>query len=256
MIKRTCSLPDCNKAHRARGLCATHYNQQHMPDRHPKKLVPCTYCGIEVLKGTGGGRVHGSVCSDQCRTWLTTPYSSLPKDHWARWYGKTCAWKPPAFVPEQRDCSWCGDAYTATREPMLYCTKRCSRAQGKVRRRGREASAPGNYTWAQVIGLHLLSDKCCSYCDQPVAQPEPDHVIPISRGGRNGTENILSCCPPCNADKGDMTPTEWARDRARRGKPSVRTSFDTTDPRFVHLMLGVASGESQRLLQRAHLDRP
>lgn len=94
MNKRTCTIDGCTKPHRARGLCATHYNQTHQPNRHMKKLVPCAYCGTEVLKGTGGGRVHGAVCSDQCRQWLSTPYCVLPQDHWARWYGKTSRWKP------------------------------------------------------------------------------------------------------------------------------------------------------------------
>lgn len=92
MNKRTCSLPECNRPHRARGLCASHYNQTHAPDRHPKKLVPCTWCGTEVLKHSGGGRKFGQVCSDQCRQYLATPYCVLPADHWAMMYGKASAW--------------------------------------------------------------------------------------------------------------------------------------------------------------------
>lgn len=258
MIKRTCSLPDCNKAHRARGLCATHYNQQHMPNRHPKKLVPCAFCGTEVLKGTGGGRIHGAVCSDQCRQWLSTPYSVLPKDHWARWYGKTCEWKPPApkaptFIREPRQCAWCPESFMQAMPHQEYCSKRCGNKASKMRRRACVADSPGMYTWAQVIGLHLKAGKLCSYCDQLTAEPEPDHVIPISRGGRNGIENILPCCSLCNADKGDMTPEEWAANRARRDKRPVRTGFNPSDPRFKHLKLGAPNRESYRLAQEAHL---
>ena len=50
MTNRTCSIPGCDKAYRAKGLCSTHYNQQHQPDRHRKVRVPCAWCGTPVTK--------------------------------------------------------------------------------------------------------------------------------------------------------------------------------------------------------------
>lgn len=258
MIKRTCTLPDCNKTHVAKGYCKAHYNKLVATNRHPKRLMPCAFCGKEVLRSSGGGRVHGASCSDQCRQWLATPYSVLPADHWARWYGRTSPWsppmpKPPTFSREPRQCAWCPEAFTPAMPHQEYCTKRCGKRASKARRRASEAEAPGLYTWAQVIGLHLKGDKLCSYCDQPTPEPEPDHVIPISRGGRNGIENILPCCRQCNADKGDMTPEEWATNRERRNKRPVRTGFNVADARFAHLKLGTPSGASYRLTQEAHM---
>lgn len=56
----------------------------------------------------------------------------------------------------------------------------------------------------------------CHYCDHPlgwgsplVARPERDHVMPRSRGGANGVENLVLACSPCNREKAAQTPSEW-----------------------------------------------
>jgi len=84
--------------------------------------------------------------------------------------------------------------------------------------------------------LFLAFDRCCAYCEQPViGQPDPDHVVPLSRRGANSITNILPSCRACNSDKRDLLLAEWNADRARRGKPPVRTSWSFNDPRFRHL---------------------
>jgi 5-methylcytosine-specific restriction endonuclease McrA len=34
-------------------------------------------------------------------------------------------------------------------------------------------------------------------------------VVPLSRGGSNGPENIVIACPTCNLAKKDKMPHEW-----------------------------------------------
>lgn len=256
MDKRTCSLPECNRLHRARGLCATHYNQQHAPNRHAKKLVACTWCGTEVLKHSGGGRKYGQVCSDQCRQYLATPYCTLPSDHWARWYGKSSAWAPPLVKAKAEHptfiggiCDECGNHFVEPNHgsPSLRCSKRCARRVSKRARKARENNSPGSFRWIEVIRIWIAAGKSCSYCDVVMTeQPDPDHVVPISRGGRNDLGNIVPCCRMCNADKGDLTLTEWAAERARLGKPARRYSLPHDDPRFIHLTMGEATGNAWR----------
>jgi len=48
-----------------------------------------------------------------------------------------------------------------------------------------------------------------------------------------------------------MTLTEWAAYRTRHRKHTVRTVFDHKDKRFAHLMLGVATGKSHRVVDEA-----
>lgn len=259
MNKRTCSIPECNNTHRARGLCNTHYGQAHQPNRHPKKLVECVWCGIEILKQPGGGRKHGYACSNECRGYMQFPYSKLPTDHWALWFGKASAWKPKATKPEAarftaNTCNECGkgfiDAHTGS--PSHYCSRTCQR---RVMRRARKASehgSTGTFRWADVIRLWMAAGKQCGYCDAVMTgQPDPDHVVPISRGGRNDLGNILACCRLCNADKGDLTLDEWRDSREQRGMEPRRYSLDATDSRYKHLMIGEATGVAYRHRQPA-----
>lgn len=62
----------------------------------------------------------------------------------------------------------------------------------------------------------------CQYCG---ARKELtlDHVHPVSRGGRNTWENLVTCCSPCNRKKGDKTLKQlrWKLRQPPR-KPSPR----------------------------------
>lgn len=252
---KNCTMPDCERPLRARGLCGTHYNKQCQPNRHAKKLVACAWCGTEILKQSGGGRKYGQVCSNECRKWLATPYCPLPADHWARWYGRTSQWSPPKPRPEKgprftaNRCDECGDSFIdmGAGNISTYCSRTCSRRVGRRARKAREHDSPGSYRWAEVIRLWIAAQRRCSYCDETMTeQPDPDHVIPISRGGRNDIGNIVPCCRGCNADKCDMTLSEWAIERVRLGKAPVRYDLDVTNPRFKHLTMGEATGLAWR----------
>ncbi len=54
----------------------------------------------------------------------------------------------------------------------------------------------------------------CQYCGRPRAELRGrdfltrDHVIPLSRGGLNTWDNVLTACSPCNNRKGNRLPEE------------------------------------------------
>lgn len=58
----------------------------------------------------------------------------------------------------------------------------------------------------------------CQYCgDSPGRQNlTVDHVIPRSRGGRHGWENLVTACKRCNQKKGSLTPDEAIMSLIRR----------------------------------------
>ena len=59
-----------------------------------------------------------------------------------------------------------------------------------------------------TLDWHLLSIGPCVYCGSD-RDPSWDHVIPLSRGGPNSIENIVTCCGTCNRSKRRRTPDEW-----------------------------------------------
>jgi predicted nucleic acid-binding Zn ribbon protein len=219
---KACTKVGCERPLRARGLCASHYNQAHQPNRHKTRLANCAYCGVEIVTRPGGGRKYGPVCSTKCKTWLSTPYCVLPDDHWARWYGKASAWTPPVIrtKPQPQGCAWCGETFMAKRATHTMCSERCSTRAKKTRRRAREHEATGTYTWAEVMRIWIDIGKVCAYCNQETASIEPDHVIPLSKSGSNSITNIVPSCGQCNGDKRDLLLTEWYEDRSRRGLPA------------------------------------
>lgn len=232
MNKSTCTVEGCDNLKRARGLCSTHYNQLHQPDRHRPRLVPCVMCGKEVLRAGGGGRKAGAVCSDQCRAWLRYGYCVLPLDHWARWYGRTSPWSAPVAPPDlsPRACLWCGVLFTPSRVTQVLCSVACKSRAKRARRRARKYAATGTYTWTEVTHVWLHIGKVCAYCHEPTTQIEPDHVIPLARGGSNSITNILPSCQRCNGDKRELLIHEWAADRVRRGLKPL-----SIHPKITHL---------------------
>lgn len=219
---KTCAEPDCDRPLRARGLCSTHYNQ-HQPNRHRREKV-CVACGTAYVTTRTDGRFCSLFCRDYTRCgplFSLLPIKREPKP------------EPNPPFREARECAWCGATFVAHRDTHTNCSKRCKRKAIHMRRRGRESIAGGTYTWAEVIRLLLAFDRCCAYCEQPiVGQPDPDHVVPLSRGGSNSITNILPCCSLCNSDKRDLLLSEWALDRARRGLPTRITSWSPDDCRI------------------------
>lgn len=59
----------------------------------------------------------------------------------------------------------------------------------------------------------------CAYCGTGSAGLVVDHILPRSRGGLNGVDNRAPSCPPCNSEKGALTPEEWRDQRLQAGLP-------------------------------------
>lgn len=62
---KTCTQDGCGRPLRARGLCATHYNQAHQPNRHAPKPTACVVCGTSILRAHKSDR--RPTCSPRCR---------------------------------------------------------------------------------------------------------------------------------------------------------------------------------------------
>ncbi|WP_081790749.1 HNH endonuclease [Deinococcus phoenicis] len=85
--------------------------------------------------------------------------------------------------------------------------------QGRVcaaRRRARERAAEGKHTRADIERRFEMQKGLCWWCRKTVGCAyHVDHIVPLSRGGSNGPENICISCRDCNQQKGPKLPTEW-----------------------------------------------
>ena len=102
-------------------------------------------------------------------------------------------------------------------------------------RRSREHGQATAWRWSDFTRIARRFDYRCAYCGTKPERLDPEHVVPLSRGGHNGIGNLLPTCMPCNSDKRDLTLDEWAADRERLGKEARRTGWLADDQRFWHL---------------------
>ena len=65
----------------------------------------------------------------------------------------------------------------------------------------------------------------CQYCGKERGNLTVDHVIPRSKGGGSGWDNIVTCCAPCNRRKGDRLPRQANMVPRHRPKAPNATVF-------------------------------
>jgi 5-methylcytosine-specific restriction endonuclease McrA len=104
--------------------------------------------------------------------------------------------------------------YQRHREQMLAQSAEYHRAHPEVGKarwqnyRARKAAAGGSFTSAQWLTLVATYDGRCAYCGE--SRPlEPEHKIPLARGGSNEITNIVPACRRCNARKHLLTDEEF-----------------------------------------------
>jgi len=68
--------------------------------------------------------------------------------------------------------------------------------------------------------IYIRDKYQCQYCGKPMPGCDLtyDHVIPKSMGGKTAWENIVTCCLPCNKQKGGRTPSQAKMRLIRQAK--------------------------------------
>ena len=54
---------------------------------------------------------------------------------------------------------------------------------------------------AQWAAIREAFGHCCAYCRRPVEDPEMEHVVPVSKGGKTEAVNLVPSCKRCNLVK-------------------------------------------------------
>jgi len=70
------------------------------------------------------------------------------------------------------------------------------------------SKAEGSYTKEEWLKLCSDYGNLCLCC-RKIKTLEPDHVVPISKGGTNWITNIQPLCHSCNTSKGNRRATDY-----------------------------------------------
>lgn len=156
--------------------------------QQPTVYIPCQVCGTEIVRKT----VRTKWCSESCRT--KARHAADPD----RARLKAAQWR--AANPE-RNRELLERWRSENRDRYLEQSRRASRN----RQIWKAATGDGISlrAWLRLIRRH---HGCCAYCGEqpPAGKPlQPDHVIPLARGGCHAEGNILPACSPCNLRKSD-----------------------------------------------------
>lgn len=78
-------------------------------------------------------------------------------------------------------------------------------------RRALASGAEGTHTKADVLAQYQRQKGRCYWCKSKVGKGyHTDHVVPLSKGGGNGPENLVVACSRCNTSKRDKHPMDFA----------------------------------------------
>lgn len=225
MSKRTCSIPDCFRVHKARGFCSSHYNSAFYPDRHKKVVVrECAGCGRLVEKLASTSSIRRAVCSYRCRSFLQN--GRWPEEG-KQVVGPVARLSIPLAVRIARAarfesqpsvagrfvsgrCAWCDGWFTAvTTHIARLCSSRCTSRYADFKYGGHTSN------WIvprRRMAIYERDDWVCQLCFEPVDQdvhylddwaPSLDHIVPRSLGGGHESENLRLAHRWCNAVLGD-----------------------------------------------------
>lgn len=84
-----------------------------------------------------------------------------------------------------------------------------SHAAHEAKRRAAKKNCEGSHTARDVEVIFKRQGGKCAYCQRTVNEYHVDHVMPLSRGGSNGPENLAIACPTCNLKKNNKTVSEF-----------------------------------------------
>lgn len=113
-----------------------------------------------------------------------------------------------AWSEEQREAARRYGAEYDRRNPQR---KRDGEARRRARKNGADVREFTDQQWRRMVDRYR---GCCHYCGDHTTLTQ-DHVIPLFRGGRHSTGNIVPACGTCNSSKNDRLIVEWRASKRR-----------------------------------------
>lgn len=164
------------------------------PDPYVERL--CVRCGVNIDHRD----VRSRHCSPRCRD----------RD------------QVGSVIGTVRNCAHCGEEFAPSKNPNIYCNRKCGARADLVNNRDRyrrvnaARRALERGAWAGEAFTHKqVFDRdgwICQLCLAPIdwnitgrdpLAPALDHIIPISKGGAHALDNVWASRFGCNARKGN-----------------------------------------------------
>lgn len=180
--QRTCTIDGCDRAHRARGLCATHYNAAHRTPNPTAQFV-CPACGKTfTAERARANRYRTLYCSQPCMgrgfsarasqimLWRPRPVLHLAVDRMLA----VPTPEPRMFVAGR--CRRCSTAFVDRQITAVFCSPLCARRWHRD-----EAKARKGYRVPRAIRTYVYKRdrNTCQLCRRPVDMTLP-HQHPMS----------------------------------------------------------------------------
>ena len=234
---RICDIEGCGRAHQGRGWCSLHYQAWRAhgdplgrapapPEGEKRRYTPrakakrtCSWCSEEYESSAANSK----FCNSKCRE----------KDRYARQKESRLAWQREYRAREAEAIA----ARAKARHEINPERRRAQARESYLRHRDRRVADAIRYQRAhpEVVALTRTRRRTterfsitqrdhrrmlerfrhrCAYCEvrlAPWGRELPnslqwDHVIPLSRGGRDSVGNIVPSCRDCNIRKSAHLP--------------------------------------------------
>lgn len=83
-------------------------------------------------------------------------------------------------------------------------------------RKALKRNCNGTHTAADIAEIMLMQGRKCAYCKVPLNKSyHVDHIIPLSKGGRNDRRNLQILCVRCNLSKSKLDPLDFMRSKGK-----------------------------------------
>lgn len=64
--------------------------------------------------------------------------------------------------------------------------------------------------WGKIrVRIFERDSNTCFHCKSVIANPDCDHLIPLSLGGSSDDSNLVTSCPSCNRSRQDKLVEDW-----------------------------------------------
>ena len=196
---KRCAFDGCERKHYANGWCRAHDHQMRRHGEVRPLRVPQSVCTFD-----GCDRPHEShgLCNGH-NIQRRSGRELAPLRAWTK--GRGCLvdgcdakhWAKGMCQVHYNRHHWRTPSGRRARQ-LAFTRRRASKRQADVR-------VVSDRDWARLVARY---DGLCAYCRE-CPWEHRDHVIPLSRGGRESIGNLLPACGGCNVRKKAKLLIEW-----------------------------------------------